>query len=415
MDDRRRITFTGSGGEQLAGRLELPPAGTPRATALFAHCFTCGKDSVAAARISRALTDEGFAVLRFDFTGLGDSGGDFANATFSSNVDDLVRAADHLRATVGAPRLLIGHSLGGAAVLAAAEQIPEASAVVTIGAPADPAHVADLFADDRAEIEGQGEAEVRIAGRPFRVRREFLADIAEQPQRERIGRLDRALLILHAPLDETVGIDNARVIYDAARHPKSFVSLDGADHLLTRRDDADYAAGVIGAWTRRYLPQPSAPDADAPDPDAPTADAGTVLVREGDAGPYLQQVAMGHHRLVADEPESVGGGDRGPTPYDLLLASLGACTSMTLRMYADRKEWPLTGVDVTLRHRRIHAKDCAECETETGMLDRLERVVTIEGDDLTDEQRAQLLVIADKCPVHRTLTSEVVIETRSAP
>jgi uncharacterized OsmC-like protein/pimeloyl-ACP methyl ester carboxylesterase len=403
MTKSQKVTFTATGGEELAGRLDLP-AGPPRAVALFAHCFTCGKDVVAASRIARALNDLGIAVLRFDFTGLGESDGEFANATFSSNVADLVRAADHLRRTLAAPSLLVGHSLGGAAVLAAAEQIPEVRAVATIGAPADPTHVTDLFAEQREDIEQAGEAIVQLAGRSFRVRREFLADISRQPQRSRIANLGRALLVLHAPGDQIVGVDNAREIFDTARHPKSFVSLDDADHLLTRRGDAAYAATVIAAWADRYLPTALAPPAEA------DGEPGTVIVTEAGSGAFTQRVQVGPHILVADEPPSVGGDDTGPTPYGLLLAALGACTSMTVRLYAQRKGWPLDSTTVTLTHGRIHAEDCANCETEAGMLDRIERVLQFAG-DLDADQRAKLLEIADMCPVHRTLRSEVVIDT----
>lgn len=407
MTRRDRVQFEGSDGSTLAGRLDLPD-GQPRATALFAHCFTCGKDVRAASRIARALTDQGFAVLRFDFTGLGESDGEFANTTFSSNVGDLVCAADHLRETHDAPSLLIGHSLGGAAVLAAADSIPEAEAVVTIAAPADPAHVTGLFADQRAEIEAAGEAEVSLAGRKFRVRQEFLDDIAEQPQQARIARLGRALLVMHSPIDNLVGIDNARKIYEAARQPKSFVALDDADHLLTKAEDADYVGDVIAAWVRRYLP-----DARSDETSRPDGDPGVVVVSETRDGRYTQRIAAGRHILTADEPASVGGNDAGPSPYDLLLAGLGACTTMTARMYAERKGLALESTSVTLRHERIHARDCEDCESKTGMLDHIERVVTLAG-DLSDEERARLLEIVDRCPVHRTLTSEVHVHTRVA-
>ncbi|MEU4324810.1 bifunctional alpha/beta hydrolase/OsmC family protein [Nonomuraea dietziae] len=398
-----RVTFTGSAGIPLAGRLELPE-GPPRAVALFAHCFACGKDVHAASHIARGLAGLGIAVLRFDFTGLGQSGGDFGNTDFTSTIEDLVRAADHLRATLAPPALLIGHSLGGAAILAAAERIQESRAVVTIGAPADPSHVAGLFPDAPLEVETTAAAEVSLAGRRFRVSRAFLDDIASQPQRERIANLRRALLVMHAPTDAIVGVDHARTIFEAARHPKSFVSLDGADHLLSADADSAYAATVIAAWASRYVDAPAAPPSEQPD--------GVVEVRE--VGRYTQEITAGRHRLTADEPLSVGGADAGPTPYDLLLAALGGCTSMTIRMYADRKRLPLQGVTVRLRHRRIHAKDCADCETEAGTLDKIEREILLEG-PLDEEQRRRLLEIADKCPVHRTLTSEVVIETVEAP
>ena len=405
MANHQKVTFTGTRGESLAGRLDLP-AGHPHAVALFAHCFTCGKDAVAASRISRALTERGFAVLRFDFTGLGESDGEFANSTFSSNITDLVRAADHLRATIAAPTLLVGHSLGGAAVLAAAHLIPEVRAVATIGAPADPAHVAGLFRHHSADIEAAGEATVYLAGRPFRVRREFLADIAGQPQMTRITNLNRALLVLHAPGDEIVGIDNARRIFEAARHPKSFVGLDGADHLLSRRGDAAYAATVIAAWAERYLP----PAESGPDISSMPA---AVVVTDSADGAFTQQIRAGRHTLTADEPASSGGDDLGPTPYDLLLAALGTCTSMTVRMYAQRKNWPLRSTTVTLTHSKIHAADCEACETSSGRLDHIRREVQFDG-DLDADQRARLLEIANKCPVHRTLHSEVVVETTAA-
>jgi putative redox protein len=404
MPTSEKLTFTGAGGEALDGRLDVP-SGTPRAVALFAHCFTCGKDIAAASRISQALTERGIAVLRFDFTGLGGSDGEFANSSFSSNVSDLVRAADHLRATIAAPSLLVGHSLGGAAVLAAAHQIPEVRAVATIGAPSDPAHVAGLFAADRAEIETAGEATVSLAGRRFTVRREFLADIASQPQATRIANLRRALLVLHAPGDEIVGIDNARAIFDAARHPKSFVSLDGADHLLSGRSDAVYAAAVIAAWADRYLPAPSNPQ-----PDTQSGEPPTVVVTDAGDGAFTQRIQVGAHTLTSDEPATVGGDNLGPTPYDLLLAALGSCTSMTVRMYAQRKNWPLRSTTVTLTHSKIHAADCETCETTSGRMDHIVREVRFDG-DLDAAQRARLLEIADKCPVHRTLRSEVVVQT----
>ena len=402
-----RIDFVNSHGEKLAALLDQPD-GPVRAVALFAHCFTCGKDNKAARRIAEGLKLAGIAVLRFDFTGLGASEGEFANTTFSSNIDDLVAAADHLRRTLAAPAILIGHSLGGAAVLAAAHRIAEARAVVTINAPADPVHVTGLLKDRVAEIARQGEAEVTLGGRQFRVRRAFLDDIAEQMLTARIANLHKALLVFHAPTDEIVGIDNASHIFLAAKHPKSFISLDGADHLISRPGDAAYVAGVIAACAERYLDM-----AADEQPSDDTAD-GTVLVRETRRGKFQQEVIVGRHRLLADEPASVGGMDSGLGPYDFLLAGLGACTSMTLRLYADRKQLPLRQTSVQLRHNKIHAADCADCETKEGMIDRIERVLMLEG-DLDAEQRARLMEIADKCPVHRTLGSEIDIRTSEAP
>ena len=399
-----QFDFFNSDGQRLAGLLD-DPVGEARAYALFAHCFTCGKDVHAAKRIAQALTTLSIGVLRFDFTGLGSSEGEFANTTFSSNVADLVAAADQLRKSKRAPAILIGHSLGGAAVLAAAAQVPEARAVVTIAAPSDPAHVAGLFKDRLAEIAARGEIDVTLAGRPFRIRRAFLDDVAEQQLSGRIAALGKALLIFHSPTDGIVGIDNASRIFAAARHPKSFVSLAGADHLLSANSDAAYVANVIAAWAERYLdmlPQEAAgPGAGVP---------GLVTVRETRQGHLQQEIEAGAHRFLADEPVAVGGGDSGPNPYDLLLAALGACTSMTLRLYAERKALPLDRVTVQLRHARIHAADCETCESKEGMIDRIERGIVLEG-ALNGEQRARLLEIADKCPVHRTLTSEVDIQT----
>ncbi len=401
-----RFQFPGSVG-QLAAALDTPD-GPTHAYALFAHCFTCGKDVLAAKRIAVALAAKGIAVLRFDFTGLGSSEGDFANSTFSSNVADLVRAADHLRKTFKAPALLIGHSLGGAAVLAAASQIPEANAVVTIAAPSDPTHVTGQFADSIEKIRKDGQAEVSLAGRPFTIKREFLDDIAEHGLMAHIAGLRKSLLIMHAPTDDTVGIDNATRIFVTAKHPKSFVSLAGADHLLSDRRDSAYVADVVAAWASRYL-EAAAPEEAADLGEAPR----NVVVQETGNSKFQQSVSVGPHQMLADEPVAAGGDDTGPGPYDFLLTALGACTSMTMRLYADRKALPLERTTVTLRHSKIHAEDCAECETKAGMLDQIERVITMEG-ALDAEQRKKLIEIADKCPVHRTLTSEIHIVTRAA-
>jgi putative redox protein len=404
-DTRSMIRFPGSLGSGLAARLDLPSV-KPAAFALFAHCYTCSKETLAASRISTALTARGIAVLRFDFTGLGGSEGDFANTNFSSNVADLVAASSWLREHHEAPRLLIGHSLGGAAVLAAAREIPEAVAIATIGAPFEPAHVRRLLAPALSAIEAAGEATVEIAGRAFRVKKQFLEDIGSRDNREAIASLRKALLIFHSPRDATVSIDNAAQIYAAARHPKSFVSLDDADHLLTRKEDSEYVAAVLAAWASRYLGAPvmEARPIRADEP-------GSVTVAETREGKFTQAIAVGKHRLLADEPASAGGGDRGPSPYDLLLAGLGACTSMTVRLYADLKRLPLDKVTVRLRHEKVHAQDCAECDTREGKIDRIEREIELEG-ALDDAQRARLLEIANKCPVHRTLHSEVWIPTR---
>jgi len=397
-----RFDFANDNGERLSALLDLP-SGRPRAYALFAHCFTCGKDIHAAKRIAAGLTALGIAVLRLDFTGLGSSEGEFANTTFSSNVGDLIAAARHMREKGHAPAILIGHSLGGAAILAAAGSIPEARAVVTIAAPADPAHVTHLLRDEIAAIRESGEREVSLGGRVFRIRREFLDDIETHKQTERIAKLHKALLVFHSPTDEVVGIDNATAIFVAAKHPKSFVSLAGADHLLSHKEDAAYVANVIAVWAERYLEMPMQMENIEDGP-------GGVTVTETGQGKFQQEIRAGRHSLIADEPLAQGGLNSGPTPYDLVLAGLGACTSMTLRMYADHKGLPLERVSVALKHSRIHAADCETCETKQGKVDRIERVLTLTG-ELDADQRKRLLEIADKCPVHRTLTSEIDIRT----
>jgi len=405
-----KVEFDGAFGDRLAARLDLPD-GSVRGYALFAHCFTCSKDIHAASRVARALTDSGFAVLRFDFTGLGHSDGEFANTNFSSNIEDLVRAADYLRTNHQAPGLLIGHSLGGAAVLAAAKRIPEVLAVVTIGAPADPAHILKLINPAITTIEAAGSATVSLGGRPFIIQQQFLRDLETQPQDQRIATLGAALLVIHSPIDQTVSIDNARHIFDVARHPKSFVALDGADHLLTDPDDARFVANTIALWAARYLPAtapaPAVVVADALELEGPPA--GVVRVAETPSRTFAQIVTTGSHILLADEPVPIGT-DTGPSPYDYVLAGLGACTSMTIRLYANRKKWPLDNVTVDLRHSRVHADDCANCDTAAPAIDHIDRTIVLRG-DLTDAQRQSLLVIADKCPVHRTLHAGVVVTT----
>jgi uncharacterized OsmC-like protein/fermentation-respiration switch protein FrsA (DUF1100 family) len=383
------IRFPGRQGRALAARLDTP-AEAPRAYALFAHCFTCSKDSKAAAYVSQALAGHGIATLRFDFSSL----------EFSSNLEDLLAAAEWLRSTRQAPQILAGHSLGGAAVLAVAARMPEARAIATLGAPFDPSHVTHLVKDPKAAGD---DLQVSIAGRQFRVAKNFFKDLAGRKAAETIARLRKPLLVFHSPRDEIVDIDNASKIFLAAKHPKSFVSLDRADHLLTQKDDARYAATVLAAWASRYLEPEAAPAEFVPG----------VRVAEAGDGRFAQLVTMGRHRLRADEPASVGGDDSGPSPYDLLLAGLGACTSMTVRMYAAQKKWPLERVTVDLKHDKAHAADCAECETREGKIDKIERVLTLDG-DLDESQRARLLEIANKCPVHRTLHSEVWVPTTLA-
>ncbi|NIJ41925.1 putative redox protein [Parvibaculum indicum] len=400
----QKVTFKSAEGGDLAARLDSPKDRV-RAYALFAHCFTCSKDVFAASRISQALAARGIAVLRFDFTGLGDSDGDFANTNFTSNVQDLIAAADFLREEYEAPALLIGHSLGGAAVLAAAHRMPEARAVATIAAPSSAEHVKAHLNASLDEIESAGEAEVMLSGRPFRIRKQFLDDIEGRALAGEIAHMKKALIVFHAPRDEIVSIDNATDIFVAAKHPKSFVSLDDADHLLSRRKDAVYVADVMSAWASRFIDEQGEEAATEP------VENGIVRVEETRAGKLQQRVLVRGHVLTADEPEDLGGMDSGPTPYDLLLAALGTCTSMTLRMYADRKKWPLERVRVDLTHERVHAEDCADCETGTGMIEVLTRDIALSG-DLDEAQREKLLEIADKCPVHRTITHEMHIPTK---
>ncbi len=399
-----KFTFPKSNGQELAARLDMP-IGNPQSYALFAHCFTCTKDIFAANRIAKGLTDHGIAVLRFDFTGLGASEGEFANTNFTSNVEDLVAAADHMRKTLNAPEIIIGHSLGGAAVLSAAKHIPESKAVITIGAPADPSHVVHNFEGSIKEIEDTGEAEVLLVGRPFRIQKQFINDVKEQNLKKDIETLKKALLVFHAPLDQTVGIENAADIYNAAKHPKSFISLDDADHLLTKRIDADYVADVIASWVDRYIG-----NSNAKSPNLPTAKKDTVVVGETGDGKFTNVVVTGSgHIISADEPEAVGGDNSGPTPYDFLLAALGACKSMTMRMYANHKGFKLDRAEVRLSHSKIHAEDCAECETKKGKVDHIETEINITG-DLTEEERQKIFEIAEKCPVHKTITGEIIID-----
>ncbi len=397
-----RFTFTGHSGGQLAARLDLPE-GPLLATALFAHCFTCSKDIPAARRIAGRLASMGIAVLRFDFTGLGHSDGEFENTTFTSNVDDLKAASVELAKRGMAPSLIIGHSLGGAAVLRAAGQIETIKAVVTIGAPFDPGHVTHNFSDALDTIEAEGVADVNLGGRPFRIGRDFVHDVAAEELRPAIGNLKRALLVLHGPRDDIVGIENATQIFMAAKHPKSFVTLDDADHLLTKAEHAEYAAEVISAWAGRYL------DLKAPAP-PPGAPEGVVRVAEADPNGFLQDVNAGPlHHILADEPLAYGGTNQGMSPYGFLAAGLGACTSMTIRMYARRKGIPLSHVSVDVTHDKVHAEDAENGGTKK--VDTFQREIHLEG-DLTREQRDKLLEIADKCPVHRTLEQSSHIVTR---
>ncbi len=395
----KKIDFANANGEKLAAKIDLP-LGRPQAWAIFAHCFTCGKDLKAIQAITQSLALQGIATLRFDFTGLGRSQGDFSETHFAHNLSDLQAAYDFLEREYQAPQLLIGHSLGGSAVLLAAHDMPAVKAVSVIAAPSDPCHVTGLFQDQLETLKQSGTAEVEIGGRRFTLRREFVAALQEQALIKRLPELKKALLILHSPRDQIVGIQHAEAIYQAARHPKSFVTLDSADHLLSDAKDAQYAGCVIAAWADRYLEKPA----------ELALENESVEVRMGRER-FCTEIKARNHHWLADEPLAVGGQDLGPTPYDLLLSALGACTAMTLRMYADRKKWPLDSIAVQLSHQKIHAEDCEGCQTESGKVDEIRRQIELSG-DLSQEQREKLLEIADKCPVHRSLHHEIKVRSK---
>jgi len=398
-----KIRFKNDAGAELAAVIEWPEDEQPQGFALFAHCFTCTKNIAAAVNISRALSRQRIAVLRFDFTGLGESEGEFAATTFSDNVEDILAASRFLAEKHTAPDILIGHSLGGAAVLQAASRIPRVRAVATIGAPYHPDHAMHLFAPSREEIETNGEAQVSLAGRMFTIRKAFLDDLENHDPAEVIRNLDVALLVMHSPRDAVVGIENAADIYKAAKHPKNFISLDPADHLLSRKEDSRYAADMIATWARRYL------DVHPEGQTSPEIIDNRVTVRTKIGG-FRTDMFVNGHALVADEPVSYGGTNLGPSPYDYLQAALGACTGMTVQMYAARKKWPLESVVVRLRHEKIHAQDCVDCDDPGHRIDHFERELEIHG-ELNDEQRRRLLEIAEKCPVHKTLLGDVSIAT----
>ena len=407
-------TFTNARGQQLSARLERP-AGPIRATAVFAHCFTCSKDLRAVRRIASALRQRGFAVLSFDFAGLGASEGELAAATFTSDVEDLVAAAAYLGEQIAPPALLVGHSLGGAAVLAAAARLDHVTAVATVAAPADVDHVLHLLDDDDLErIRDKGSAEVTIAGRTFTIGSQLVDDLGTHTLLDTVAGLDASLLFLHSPIDATVGIDNAAQLFKAARHPRSFVSLDDADHLLTDEADARYAAEVIAAWADRYLPDQPLPQEEADDDASGDDDVARTygdkrVVAVNTDGLRAELRARGFEFTV-DEPRSAGGTEQGPTPYDHVAAALGSCTVLTLRMYADRKDWPLEEIRAEVFHENVHAEDCENCEHGEGNIGVLTRTITLTG-DLDDDQRQRLLRIADRCPVHRTLEGQIEVHT----
>jgi uncharacterized OsmC-like protein/pimeloyl-ACP methyl ester carboxylesterase len=404
---QENVRFENKRGDTLSGVVHTPDTVHIVACAVFAHCFTCTKNIRAAVNISEALAEQGIAVLRFDFTGLGQSEGDFAETHFSSNVQDLVDAAGFLATRFEPPAILVGHSLGGTAVLAAAHHLDSVKAVATIGSPADAEHVLHLLDDDIETIEQQGEANVKLAGRPFHIRRDFVDDIRSQSVRDGIRSLRRALLVMHSPVDELVPVEEAGRIYSSALHPKSYVSLDQADHLLSRERDSRYAGKVLAAWAMRYL------DIEDHLPQPARHLVGAVVVQGKPEDNFLSTVNASGHRMLADEPETYGGTNLGPNPYDFLATALAACTVMTLNMYARRKQLPLEQVEVVVRHDRIHAEDCEECNSETGMVDRLSKRIAVSG-DLSPQQRQRLLEIAAMCPVHKTLRNEIDIVSELA-
>lgn len=398
----QKMTFKNKEGDTLVGRLELPADRNPHNFALFAHCFTCGKNLSAIKHISRALTANGFGVLRFDFTGLGESEGDFAESNFSGNIEDLVAAAEFLKEHHKSPTLLIGHSLGGAAALYAAPNIPSIKAVATIAAPSNPTHVKRLLKGSLEDIEQLGAAIVKLGEREFTIKKQFLDDLDKTPLSEVLQTLNKSILIMHSPQDNLVGIKNAEEIYKAGRHPKSFISLDGADHLLTDRNDSRYVGQVIAQWANRYI--------DIENEKLPDTHH-QVVASLGASDGFTTRMKVGNHYQTADEPIKVGGNDFGPSPYELVSAGLAACTAMTLHMYAKRKKWPLANVEVHTSHSKIHSEDCEDCESPTAKLDTFERELKLTG-DLDESQKNRLLEIADKCPVHRTLHATVRVNTK---
>ncbi|NNF00557.1 MAG: OsmC family protein [Pyrinomonadaceae bacterium] len=396
-----KIKFENSRGEMLSARIALPKDQTPHNFAVFAHCFTCNKNFKAVRYITQALTDEGFGVLSFDFTGLGESEGDFSDTTFSSSVDDLICAANYLEENHRAPNIAIGHSLGGAAVILAASQLDEIKAVVTIGTPSAPQHVKHLLRGGIEEIREKGIAEINIGGRPFNLKKEFIDDLERQDLSGIVKGMRKSFLFMHSPQDTIVGIENAAELYQAAHHPKSFVSLDGADHLLSKEIDGCYAGDVIANWAKRYIDIPEAKK---------LSTKSHIVAYLGSEEKFTTQIKADQHHLTADEPKSFGGNDFGPSPYQLVASGLAACTVMTLRMYAGRKKWDLREVFCHVRHEKTHLEDCDDCENPKARIDKFTRELEFIG-DLDPEQKQRLLEIADKCPVHRTLEGKAHIET----
>ncbi|MCK0191191.1 bifunctional alpha/beta hydrolase/OsmC family protein [Arenibacter sp. F20364] len=399
--NHQKVSFKNGNGETLVGRISLPANQHPHNFVLFAHCFTCNKNLTAIRNISRALTADGFGVLRFDFTGLGESEGEFSDSNFSGNVEDLLEAAKYLEEHYISPTLIIGHSLGGAAAILAAQQISSIKAIATIGAPSDPLHVKHIFKDDIETITDKGTAEVNIGGRSFTIKKQFLEDLKSQSFQETLKNIGKSILILHSPQDNIVEIKNAEEIYIRSHHPKSFVSLDGADHLLSNPKDASYTGEIIGKWSKRYLEMPG----------AIALETEREVVSSLDASDgFTTQMKVGSHYITADEPVSYGGNNFGPSPYELVSAGLSACTAMTIQMYVKRKKWPLENVEVHTSYQKLHAADCTNCDSSEAKIDTFQREIKLTG-DLDDKQIARIMEIADKCPVHKTLKSEINIAT----
>jgi putative redox protein len=397
-----KVEFLNENGEKLSGILEMPVDSKPLACAIFAHCFTCNKNLTAIRCIVKSLTKQGIAVLSFDFTGLGSSEGDFSDTGFSTNVNDIVSAAGFMEENLQAPSVLIGHSLGGAAVIFAAPKIPSIKAVATIGAPSDPEHVRNLLKSSLDEIEKTGEAVVELAGRKFKIKKEFIDDLDNKNMADVVSKMNKALLIIHSPQDEIVGIDNAAELYNAAKHPKSFISLDGADHLMSNKNDSTFVGFLIGVWAARYI--------DASAEDRLDTDK-QVVARLEPADIFTTDILVEGHELTADEPESAGGNNFGPSPYGLLGSALAACTVMTMRLYTDRKGWDIKEFRTHVQHSKTYAEDCEDCQKSSSKIDKLERIIEVDG-NINDEQKLKLIDIANKCPVHRTLHSEIVVETK---
>lgn len=392
-------TFPNQEGQLLSAHMQWPANQEPHSYAIFAHCFTCGKNLNVVRHISTVLANRGFAVMSFDFTGLGESEGTFEESSIAANVTDLVSAAEFLETKFQPPALLVGHSFGGAAVILAAKQIQSVRAIATLGTPADLHHIKHLLGDYQSQLTNKGTATVSIAGRPFTIKSQFIEDLQRFSIAFTLSTLKKPLLILHSPQDEIVSIDNASIIYQAARHPKSFISLDGANHLLSKKEDSHYAAEIIATWAYRYL--------SINEPNIPETIHQTVATLGDKSSGYTTLIKAGRHYITADEPESVGGRDYGPSPYELLSASLATCTAMTLRMYANRKELNISEIKVHVNHNKQHSKDCATNER----IDQFERIIEING-NLDEAQKVRLIEIADKCPVHRTLKSEIEITTK---